>query len=115
MLAQCLLKPLLHLPSIWPFFVKNAVLVRKFMPQPTTSSVVNLGPYAFPDVVLLKICPSSPWYANESGSQPGILLKATFGPEKPMPIMRLDECQFCYPVLRAFTNPSLPFDMTVVS
>jgi hypothetical protein len=80
-----------------------------------TSSVVNLGPYAFPDVVLLKICPSSPWYANESGSQPGILLKATFGPEKPMPIMRLDDCQFCYPVLRAFTNPSLPFDMTVVS
>lgn len=78
-----------YLPRNNPFLVKKAVFVRKLMPQPMTSSVVNFGPYCFPDVVLLKICPSSPWYANESGSQPGILLKATFGPENPTPIMRL--------------------------
>jgi hypothetical protein len=87
-----MLKKLPHVPSIWPFLVKNALLVRKLMPHPMTSSVLNFGPYCFPDVVLLKICPSSPWYANESGSQPGILLRATLGPENPMPIMRLDDC-----------------------
>ena len=72
-----------------PFLVKKAVFVRKLMPQPMTSSVPNLGPYDFPEVVLLKICPSSPWYAYESGSQPGILLRATFCPEKPIPIILL--------------------------
>jgi hypothetical protein len=72
-----------------PFFVKKAVLVRKLMPQPMTSNVPNFGPYVFPEVVLLKICPSSPWYAYESGSHPGIRLKATFGPEKPTPIILL--------------------------
>ena len=54
-----------------------------------TSRVPNFGPYDFPDVVLLKICPSSPWYAYESGSQPGILLNATLDPENPMPIILL--------------------------
>jgi hypothetical protein len=54
-----------------------------------TSKVPNFGPYDFPDVVLLKICPSSPWYAYESGSQPGILLSATLDPENPTPIILL--------------------------
>lgn len=76
-------------PRRCPFLVKKAVFVLKLMPQPMTSRVPNLGPYDFPEVVLLKTCPSSPWYAYESGSQPGIRLKATFGPEKPIPIILL--------------------------
>ena len=28
--------------------------------------------------------PSSPWYAHDSGSQPGNLFNGTFGPEKPI-------------------------------
>ena len=60
-----------------------------------TSRVPNLGPYGFPDVVALKEWPSSPWYAHDFGSHPGILVRATFGPVKPTPIILPRHCQHC--------------------
>lgn len=82
--------PLVHKPIQVPFLVKKAVFVRKFIPQPMTSKVPNFGPKVFPDVVLVKQSPSSPWYANESGSHPGIRFRGTFEPENPTPIILLD-------------------------
>ena len=79
-------------PRYCPFFVKKAVLVRKLIPQPMTSKVPNFGPYGFPDVVLVKKSPSSPWYAKEPGSHPGILLRGTFASENPTPIILLNQC-----------------------
>lgn len=59
-----------HSPSFWPFLVKNATLVRKFTPHPIVSPVLKFGPYVFPVFVPEKALPSSPWYPQDSDSQP---------------------------------------------
>jgi hypothetical protein len=57
-------------PILTPFLVKNAVLSRKFTPQPITSPILKTGPKCLPMFCAVKQRPSSPWYAHDSGSQP---------------------------------------------
>jgi hypothetical protein len=79
-----------------PFRVKKAVPVRKFTPHPTVSCGPYFWPYARPCWLVLKICPSSLWYAQDSGSQPGSLFRVTFCVQKPKltSLLRIvsDEC-----------------------
>lgn len=86
----------------------------KLTPQPITSPVVNVGPYAFPVLWQQKDFPSSPWYAQLSGSQPGNFSSEAFRLENPIPIM-LSKLSTASRLRVPFPYPSLPLDIIVTS
>lgn len=86
----------------------------KLTPQPITSPVVKVSPYAFPVLWQQKDFPSSPWYAQLSGSQPGNFSSEAFDPENPTPIM-LSEFSTAARLRLSFPYPSLPLEMIVTS
>ncbi len=102
------------LPWWTPFLVKKAEPVIKLIPQPTTSPVVNVGPYLLPVIWQQKVLPSSPCQPQLSGSHPGSFSRETFGPEKPIPIILLSfSTATVYAVDLSY--PSFPFEVIVAS
>jgi hypothetical protein len=60
-----------NIPSCLPFLVNNACPRRKLTRHPTVSPTPNCSAYGWPVFCDAKEWPSSPWYPQEPGSQPG--------------------------------------------